>query len=165
MIRVNLILMLGDWVADKQTTRRIGDGDSGDEDFRKESQSLRIDKHLIQFEDLVQETPTRWANLCVDNPDEGSIGEQEFQVTIPNTLVLAAEAMVNPLLVHGCDVSVDAKNCLVKEKMFEIVGLLRIAVEGRVEETRAYIRGMFYEEFGSKNIFGKLKEEKEVEGD
>lgn len=62
-------------LAHKQMANGIGNSGSCDVDFRKLSQLLQIDKHMDPSETLVKEAPTRWADLCADKLDEGSIGE------------------------------------------------------------------------------------------
>lgn len=122
----------------------------------KISDNLTCSKPSILDENMepaiiaVREDPLRWADLFVEDLDEGSAREQEVQVVVPNALVIAMDVGAKPLSILENGASDDEKSCFVKEKMLEIARILGIVVEGRIEELRACIRGMINEEFGCK---------------
>lgn len=83
---------------------------------------------------VVREAPPKWADLCANEFEAGSIEDKEAQEKILNAIVLAEGAVVNLLSVCICAPSGEKKSCLVEEKMFEIAGILGISVEGRIKE-------------------------------
>lgn len=50
------------------------------------------------------DSPRRWADLCLEEGDGGSIGEQEQQEIVPHAIVCVDEAVANPLSVLGNDI-------------------------------------------------------------
>lgn len=82
----------------------------------------------------------------------------------PNAFVLVGEALVNPLSVCGYAGSDDERDYLMEEKMFEIAGILKIIVIGRIEEILSYIRAMIDEDFDCKKSFQHSKRKKKSKG-
>lgn len=84
----------------------------------KISDNLTCSKPSILDENMepsiiaVREDPIRWADLFVEDLDEGSAREQEVQVVVPNALVIAMDVGAKPLSVLENGASDDEKRCL-----------------------------------------------------
>lgn len=62
----------------------------------------------------------------------GFIRDQEVEVIIPNAIVLADDAVVNPMPVTSRGIDAEEKNCVVEEKTLDIAGILGISLEGTI---------------------------------
>lgn len=81
---------------------------------------------------LMEEAATQWANICSEDKDVGFIRDQEVEVIIPNAIVLADDAVVNPMPVTSRGIDAEEKNCVVEEKTLDIAGILGISLEGTI---------------------------------
>lgn len=72
-------------------------------------------KDLEPYGTTAQKAPGRWADVCMEDLDEGFIGEQEIQTEVPHATVPAKEVGTKPLSVLDSGASDDEKSCFVEE--------------------------------------------------
>lgn len=68
--------------------------------------------------------PARWVDMCLEEANEISTGEEVQHKSLLNSIVLVDDAVTNPLSILCNGINVEESNGHVEEKMLEIATII-----------------------------------------